>query len=654
MKLDAAAALQSLSDLAERSAHDEPAEVAAELMDLLGEEFAISLGALDPSALLRPLTHLRAVQGCAVLVDRLERAIRAERKLAPTRLRVVEDGEGVSMVAALDAGGCPQLPDADYPVPQGWTIGPGGVQRLRHSPDGSTEVVQVARDMIAVLARSEDDETEQASVTLAWRYAGRWRIRTVARRTIATRDGVLSLADAGAPVEQQTASLLTGYLCACDAAISTPPGRSLRRLGWSSDGTSYLWGEIAIGEPMALIPPGDGEAMEARRYCSGGTWDGWVDQVWRPSVLHPAEVVILTSLAAPLLRVLRVQGWTLDIGMREGTGKTTSQQAAASVWGDRVMVPWPKTWAGMRETVEFRADIPAILDDTKHVLRARDGVRQVQDLLYQVAGDRSQVLGAQGGGTRAGRMIRTLAISSGEAPIADYLADAQGASRRILTIDDAPYPPGRLDLVQRVESGSATHYGHAGPSLVRWLLEHRDGWDELRRRYDHHVLRRAAQGETDSAGRLAQRIALLDVVAEVIDEALGLRASAEALDRFAAHVMAGIVERDQPLEALRHTVSWLSGRPSSVVGWGWDHRSPTPILAAAVGGQLQILPDTLDTCLRAGGWDPREIRRHWCDRGWSVTYSDGRTLRRTVRRSIGGRSCQVVELTPDAVLLGGG
>lgn len=580
------------------------------------------------------LAVLRSLPGLARYVDDATKA-KAPAKPQPQAAQNTGVVDEVTLDAWLCDQGCPNqwIPDARRPF--GYHLAGPGIYRR----PAKGALVLVAGAPVVVVSRSIDADTDAVTLLLAWRYAGRWRSATVPRRQALTRDGLLELAGDGLPVTQATATLLADWLGAIDMELQSEPGQSLGRLGWLPDGSGFApWS-------AAVVAPGLGERDALRTYEPSGTWEGWIEGVWRRVAGHRAEIAVLTSLAAPLLHVCRATGWTLDLGFKRGSGKTSAQYAAASVWTSRQgIVTWPKTWAAARSTVEFRTDIPAILDDTKNLGQA--GFALAKDLLYQVAGEQAQPLGSAGGGTRATRILRTLVISSGETPIADHLQNAQGAAFRILTLGDRPFPEGHGEGVRGVERATREHYGHAGRRLVEWLTENRHRWDAIADRYVWHV-ERLAKGASDDAGRIGGRLALLYVAAEVAEQALGIRPSTQVIDDFGAHVRGGTAERDVPREALRHVRSYLAARPSQVVGWVQQGQLKQPYLAAQhMGGALELVVEPLDRILTEGGYVPAEIRRQWADAGWLDRVSKGRDgrLRTSALRSIDGRNTRVVPI----------
>lgn len=615
-----------------------------DVIALLDPPHVAALAAYSDDELALDLARARRIRGAATYVDMLRSALRASRSASPPPLRE-GNPEADSLREWLATHGCPVawLPSADAGIMPPYLLADGRVLRSREDTD-----IEVVPGVIAVVGRCRDPETERIALDVVWCYHGQWTRRTVDRGQVMTRDGALGMAADGAPIDQSCATQAVAWLHACDAAIPGESRPALSRMGWLPDGSGYAWGDTPIGRDLSVIPPGQGEREELARYSAGGTLAEWRRQVWEAVREEPAEIVVLAALAAPLLHVLGPTGWTLDVGGERGSGKTTAMRAAASVWGSRVIVPWPRTWAAMRSVVEFRADIPAFLDDTKHAA-SWDHVRA---LLYQVSDERAQTLGSGGGGTRGNRLVRTIVISSGESTIAEHCQAAQGGAHRILTLGCRPFPPGHRQHVQAIERASADHYGHAGPALVRWLVDHRDRWGALRDRWTRIGDEIATKYPGDEAGRLSLRVAMLRIASELAAEVLGLTSTGTALEDFTAHAMGGIIERDAPAEALRHVVAYITARPSQVVGWADDRSIREPYLAQRFdGGDLHLVGSELGPILESGGYDPVEIRRQWQTRGWLARADPGRDGRpRTdTRASVMGRTMRVVVVSAQAL-----
>lgn len=602
------------------------------------------------------LITLGAMPGLSRLAGQFRRQLEVRRKAAARGMREAAPDDDVvygSLSDALAECGA-EVPDG-LPIPEGYRIvgAMPAIHRQRQTREGMAWM-EVAPRLIALTGSARDDETGAIRVTVGWLYGRRWVERTVPRSILSDRTKLGALADDGAPVDATALPEVQRWLLAqevaCDPAL--PHRRALRRMGWTPDLDAFLLGAEGVGAKMALMAPGEGEEGHAAGYHQGGTLDGWRQHVWQPVSQIPAGVVVLASLSAPLLSVLGLPGWTLDVGSETSQGKTTAQLLAASAWGDPdvVLTPWPRTWAATRTAMEFRHSVPCILDDTKHAA-GKPGL--VQEAVYAASQRASQSLGSAGGGTRAQRAVRTVLISSGEAPIVSFCHDSRGATTRMVTLRDSPFPAGSHALVSSVAEAARDHYGHAGLAVVRWLVAHRGDWPELQRLH-RVVLDRLVGGDRVATGaRVLSYVAHLAVTARVLRDALGIDVPKVLLDMARQWVDDSSVDRDAPLAALLYAGEWWDARQARVrpgsnpsgsaseIGWVLD---PYDLHGGGTFPRYGWRTDAIRECLKSAGYVPNEILAAWRARGWLHTTEIGKFTTKT-RLPTGDRETRLVVLT---------
>lgn len=645
----------ALDRLAEAAAHaqaDRLDQARAALRDLLPRAMAAELAQAPRTRVDGYLAVCLGARGLGTLVSTLRRALQAAAPPPDP-----DAGEGISrragaptLTAALRAAG---YPDADslpaLPIPPGYAVDDSGIWREREDGDA----VRVCAVPLAVVGRSVAIDGSRVRLTLAWPYGGRWRVESVSRaHALSGRSLLEALGDAGIPCDGATAAGLASWIAAAEHAADDvlPESRSMDHLGWTPDMTGYALSSHSLGDPVDLVPPGDGEA-QAGYGETAGDLAGWIREVWDPLSRHPGAIAVLASLAAPLLAIIDTpHGFTLELAAPKGRGKSTAAEAAASAWGapGRVVLKWPKTYPGARVSCVFRCDVPTFFDESQNV---RKDSTILADALYLVGGTAVQPLGAAGGGTRAQGRVRTILISTGEARAADRCADAPGALSRLISINADPIAPGQRALVQRITQGVRTHYGHAGPAFVSWLIAHRHEWPRIRARYATLLEHQQTTAPDDDAARVGAHLAVLHLAAELAQEALRIVVPPAVLRAGGAAVAESAGERDVPLTALREAHGWWIARRQSAAGSvvahgvriGWDadrvndgRGDATAIEGVCGSGSEPIawLPDALKRALAELGYLPAMIIRSWGERGWLREQGGGYQVR--IRRELSG------------------
>jgi hypothetical protein len=379
-----------------------------------------------------------------------------------------------------------------------------------------------------------------------------------------------------------------------------------------------------------------GDEQAAAGYHAGGTFEGW-QAALEPALLHPrVRLVVTASLAAPLLPLLGSRNFTVDVCGETSTGKTTALRLAASAWGlpdenseRSAMTSWNTTRVGAERRAGLVNGLPIVRDDTKLARRPED----LAQFLYDVTSGRTRDRGTVKGLDRT-TAFSTVLITSGESRAVSASGDG-GTRARVLTLWGGPF--GKADqetaaLVNGLNAGALTHYGHAGPRFVQYLLQNRPRWGEWRERYA--ALRGDYLGRAQGnavVGRLGEAFAVLALAGELAAEALDMplfkQAPVEELWPVLTHETA---EADRATQALAFCFDWACahadqfwdpaaslrdrGRFEPAGGWAghWGGSPGAPNAWQFLG----FIPDRLSRLLQEAGYDPDAVVSTWKDRGW--------------------------------------
>lgn len=637
----------------------------------------------DPAGLDAWLTrHKRILGGDAI--EALRRAMRArcdrieaERRAARSGIRVAEPGEAP-----------PPLPQVlgreDLPpmtVPPGYLLRGSGIWRVVETELGATEV-RIAHRPILVTGVLRDLDGGAESWHLEWSGAQAtegWGAAIVPASAVQDPRSFVQLRNAGAPVPMRWARDLAAWLddLAELNSDTLPRAWHTSHLGWCGEGgrLGYLWGRTLIredGERPCDVAPGrwgrdhvrlaiaedDGRAQLADGCHAHGTYDGWVRGV--TEVLeHPRVLLgVYASLAAAFLGVVEdAPNAIVDWAGETSRGKTTTLMLAASVWGRPSLVgsgvvrTWDVSPAGIEQLASMAGCIPLILDDTKRAqTRGRESADVVATILYQVAAGQGRGR-AKPDGMRRTATWRTILLSTGEAPATSFTRDA-GARARVLSVLGSPLPDDSGPLIARLRAAIDENYGHAGPRIVAWLLQHRAKWVKLRERYAARVLDWTEEaGGSPVAARLAQTLALIELGARALHDVLGVpRPMRDPMIEALNAAERSAEDADQPAAAAAAVYSWAVQHASEFWGHHVTERSGDP-RAPAKGwagvwrrednwSEIAFLPDSLRRVLAFLGYRFEDIVPRWFERGWCSR--DGKHLGH--KRKIDGKADRMIIL----------
>lgn len=501
-------------------------------------------------------------------------------------------------------------------IPPGYTLDEDGRVWFRPDPDDRELAVEVLAEPVVIVASVMLADGDSVSLDLAWRYRGSWRRAVVDRRVVADARAIVALAGQGFPVTSTSASDVVRYLAGYEAANREwlPLSRASRSIGWVGS-SSFLWGPVALGEPVRLHAD-EGTSSHARAYTDRGTLGGWMG-MWTDTQPYPrVALAVYAALAPVVLGVVRdASGFVVDWAGRTSGGKSTALRLAASVWGAPALIQtWNTTAAGMERYAALHHCLPVITDDTQH---ARHDKERVANLIYLVTGTKGR-LRASVDGLRASHELRTVLLSTGESPATSFTEEA-GARARTLTLIGMPMGPDHPEArraSERIEVGTGEHFGHVGPAFVRWLLDHPDRWPGIVERW--RALRETHARESGPAGRAANYLATLTVAAELAEESVGLVVRRAALDEARACADASVDGADRALSAVHDMLAWLGSLSGSVYVAGSQQSPPRECVAVVQStGRLVVNPVSLRDWLRKQGHDPAGILTEWDRRGWT-------------------------------------
>lgn len=316
---------------------------------------------------------------------------------------------------------------------------------LKGSGDAQYErAVHVSPDPVVITRRIGQVQSSEIKLEVAWRTHHGWRKITMPRDTFLSNRKIIDTAAKGFPVGSGNAAELAEWLRHLETAnrYHIPEGYSSIQMGWQGDESNpthhgFLCGasrQIGANGRAIELDGSDGDMAAARGIRPRGTMEGWQEAV-RRLWSHPSiRLGVYAALATPLIAIVGAPNGILEWAGRTSRGKTTVLQVAKSCWSTaRVtsLPTWDTTIVGVEAQAKFNCDLPIYLDETS---LASEGGRNVSlaKAIYKLIAGRDRGRGDRDSRQRTAGTWRTLALVTGETPIAD-LARAEGAAARVLT-----------------------------------------------------------------------------------------------------------------------------------------------------------------------------------------------------------------------------
>jgi hypothetical protein len=525
-------------------------------------------------------------------------------------------------------------------IPYDWSVTKEGLIHWEGSGE-QKRPVQIAPVPVFIVSRRLNQSTDTEEVTLAWPRDRHWKRITVSRGEIADHYRLLQNADKGLPVNSRNAIHLVEFLCAIENLNLSdfPVTQASEILGWhqTESGPGFVLGDRYIAPDGAIVadnssdrvvfsPTSEGIEQLGRAFSCKGELGPWLEVIERIRPFPVPMLTLLTALASPLLKVMEVSGFCLDLAYVTSSGKTTCQRVAVSIFGcpvesspDTALFSWNATRVSIERSASVLNGLPVIMNDSRQA-KSQEEVVQV---VYDVTNGQGRGRGSKQGLQKRSPIQSTL-ISSGEEAIVDG-SEAGGVRTRVISATLAPFgDSNQAELVNWLNRTVKCHYGHAGVQFIGFLLRNRDQWEAWRQELDELAARYTQKAEGNPfVGRMAQPFALIELAARLASEAWNLR---ELLPSPVDALWEALIQEtrgaDRSEEALKYLVNccvanqghfWQKGHgelPAHVENWGrWD-------VASGNWDHLYILPSKLARVLEDGGFEAKAARRMWLKNGW--------------------------------------
>lgn len=530
------------------------------------------------------------------------------------------------------------LPDApiDLVVPKGWMLTDDGIYQEDRR---SGEMENVCRTPLLLTQRIQNVASLEEKIEVAYRRDGVWKTVIYPRSVIFDARGVRVLADLGVTVTSENSKAVVAFLGALEAAnFETIPLReAASSFGWQpGPGRRFIPGH-ADNIVLDIDPS---QRPLAAAYCKAGTLESWVEGM-RPHLDRDIFLFILSAgFAAPLLeplaqRIFFVYNWGGSRG-----GKTAALKAALSVWGDpeKLMVSFNSTVVGLERTAAFYCDLPLGIDERQLAGKNQESLDRI---VYMISSGKGRIRGAKNGGLQATQEWRTVAIATGEEPIASRSSQT-GVSTRALEIYGSPFDDEAA--ASRMHQLTATNYGHAGPIYVDTIRER--GVEDLRKDFDDI----RAYVDSVSDGQNGAHVACVSTVAQggcyMLQKFFGYTEQ-QAQDRIrsmAANILKTQVEagaQDVNDLAIQFAADWVWSNANS---FGAHNVGQCYGFMNEAQDTVYIYPSILNQALEKEGFSVRKTMRAMADRSL-VGVSEEKNGKRqyAVVKRFNGRVARFVE-----------
>lgn len=317
---------------------------------------------------------------------------------------------------------------------------------------------------LTITQRLVNIDTGVEKLVLAYRKGKQWRQFIADKKTLASKNSILDLANVGIAVNSENSHLMVRFLHDLESYNydRIPEKNSVSRLGWIEDeGFSPYVDDLVF----------DGDASFRNYFDSvknHGKYDCWKELVRdvRQQSLY-ARVILAASFASVLVKPLGALSFFVHLWGGTESGKTVGLMLAASVWASpemgRYIHTFNSTAVGREKSAGFVNSMPLILDE----LQIMSDKKQFDKDIYMLSEGIGRTRGNKSGGIDKTATWSNCILTSGEMPITNSNSGG-GAINRIIEIECKEK---LFTNPREVADVCRQNYGFAGEDFIKLLQQ---------------------------------------------------------------------------------------------------------------------------------------------------------------------------------------
>ncbi len=331
-----------------------------------------------------------------------------------------------------------------------------------------------------------DDKTSGVELTFADGGGNQQKIR-VTQLQVSSAYEIIKLSNLGVKVNSKNATDLIEFL---DLQIATskelPKIFTTKKSGWIRyNGQNYFSaGHIVVKSLMApdlfrSVSEGEPEELQFIGQ-SKGKKEEWLKAILIAKKYPLVLMQVAAALAAPLLRLLKVDAAIVHIFGDSTLGKTTCIIGALSFFGnsnpDCYFGSWESTNVGLENRAYALNDMPLPIDDSSQTPYPE----LIEKCCYMLANGCGRARGDRSGRLLPVRRFRNLTISNGETFLLNENSKT-GQTVRVIQIKEAPWgssPEAGRDI-SNVNRIIKENYGFVGMDYLQRLVDVSNSDEEL-------------------------------------------------------------------------------------------------------------------------------------------------------------------------------
>ena len=508
-------------------------------------------------------------------------------------------------------------------VPRGYSVNDRGIFKLGGDDDDNVDRC-ICCDVILPTRMFSNVDSYNVSLELSFKRKGHWSRFVVANEIISNTKNIVSLSTLGLDITSINARAMVSFFRAFKTvnadrikvvdAFSQTGWRDNTHFIYPSDSDEFI---LDVGRDINLW----------QLFKPQGDRDAWLKVYNKFKDCKFFRLAVAASLAAPMLKLLRLRNMTLQFWSQSGAGKTAILKFADSVYKCPVpLLKFNSTKAFLEARSVALCDFPLCVDELKTADTDRKFKSSADVFAHLIESGASKGRATKHVQQRDVKHFRTIAIITGEHPLTEF-ASEMGIKRRTLEIycnEIFPKSDAADSVPRQIHLFSESNYGLVGLDWIK-VLENADNHALILEKFNQFrsTVKGAKPDAFDDHCDLLAACATADFFFNKFIAEPDIVPNSEMLFDTANQFAVERQEKDS-VRAIKFIADWcaqnagmfvINGDKSTerAVKFGWivDKGSDQEAFA--------IIPTVLRNALKDAGFNPNKVLAECADDGFIVT-----------------------------------
>lgn len=450
---------------------------------------------------------------------------------------------------------------------------------------------------------------------------------TLPQKDAFQRRGIMEVAAKGALLEESKAGQLINWLVNYMHHNEIPVNHVYERFGWK-DNLSFVSGnKMYSNDKYESVKIINVPEKSISGMGKSGSVEEWIEITKKILRHNKARLKCYAACTAPLLKLLNQKSFIIHDYGESSTGKTKTSEVGMSIWGDpaRLLMSAFGTAVGKERLATIFTDLPIFIDESQVSSEEDNKV-----FIYLIANETGKLRGLKEGGLQDTANWKTIAFTTGEAPLTTDKS-FMGMSMRVIEIYGGLGAHDK-EAVDDFKLGVENCYGVLGEHIIQEIINNYGDLHTYFNKLNAKFNSLASELNTSLngiGGRAASMFAVLALGGVIFEEVLS-KYGGEAKDAPAicADVYSEYIDvmsqSGYSHKAYDHFISWVHTKEKYFLQYMMElsTKGPYDCYGNVEDGHIDIFPTKLKEVLEQGGYNYKRVMKDWTDEGILQLYVD--------------------------------